>query len=162
MARTDPAVDLHRSDGRMLANPPDHRTRRPQGQANRPAAEAPAPGRVGAAALALNAAWELAHWPLYECQFTFARWLRASLGDAVLTAGAAAGATRVARGRSGAYLGALTGALTVLAAGIELHAHRRGRWCYRPAMPTLRSVGLSPLLQLPLAGAAAAALAARA
>lgn len=118
----------------------------------------PSAPRVAAAALVLNAAWECAHWPLYECEFRFEHWLRASAADAALTAGAAALAARLARGRPGVYWGLLTGTLTAAAVGVELHADRRGRWRYRPGMPTIGRVGLSPLAQLPVAGAVAAAL----
>ncbi|MGI8874589.1 MAG: hypothetical protein ACR2KP_09710 [Egibacteraceae bacterium] len=124
--------------------------------------EPPTAGRVAVAALVLNAAWEAAHWPLYECPFTVGRWLRASAADAALTAGVVAGAARLARGRPAVYRSLLVGAPTAAAAGIELYAHRRERWCYRPTMPTVGSVGLSPLAQLPLAGAAAVYLAGRA
>lgn len=122
-----------------------------------------APGLVpvAAAALVLNAAWEAAHSPLYTCELTVGRWLRASATDAALTAGAAAGAARLGRGRPVVSWALLAGVLTGVAAGLELHAHRRGRWRYRPAMPTIGSVGLSPLAQLPVSGAAAVALAAR-
>lgn len=117
--------------------------------------------RVAVTALVLNAAWEAAHWPLYECEFTVGRWLRASTADAALTAAAAAGAGRLGRGRPGVSWGLLVGGLTATAMGVELHAHRRGRWCYRPAMPTVGSVGLSPLAQLPLVGATAVVVARR-
>lgn len=120
------------------------------------------PGRVAAAALVLNAAWESAHWRLYECPFTVTRWLGASAADAAVIASAAAGASRLARGRPGVYWALLGGALTALAGAIELKAAPRGRWRYRPAMPTVGSVGLSPLAQLPLTGAAAVILAGRA
>jgi len=122
----------------------------------------PAPGRVALAALALNAVWEAAHWPLYECPFTVARWLRASAADAALTAATAAAAAHLGRGRPGMSWALLGGALTATAAGIELSAARRARWRYRPAMPTVGPVGLSPLAQLPLAGAVAVSLARRA
>lgn len=118
-------------------------------------------GRLTAAALILNAAWERAHWPLYECEFAATHWLRASAADAALTAGASALAARLAGGRSGAYRALLGGALTAVALGIEVHAASRGRWRYRPAMPTIGHVGLSPLAQLPVAGTIAVSLAAR-
>lgn len=122
----------------------------------------PAPVRVAAAALVLNAAWEAAHLPLYECEFTLGRWLGASATDAALIAGAAAGASRLARGRPGVRWALLGASLTAIAVGIELRAQRRGQRWYGPAMPTVGSVGLSPLAQLPLTGAAAVVLARRA
>ncbi len=49
--------------------------------------------------------------------------------------------------------------LTATAVFIELRAHAQGRWVYAAAMPTVETVGLSPLVQLPLTGAVAIGLA---
>lgn len=83
--------------------------------------------------------------------------LRASLGDALLTVAVAVPAARAGR-RSPAVLAA---GLAGGALGIERHALARGRWAYRPTMPTVGGVGLVPLVQLPLLGLIAAALARR-
>jgi hypothetical protein len=81
--------------------------------------------------------------------------LRAALGDALLTVAVALPAAHAGR-RSPAVLAAgLAGA----ALGIERCALARGRWAYRPAMPTVGGVGLVPLVQLPLLGLTAAGLA---
>lgn len=55
----------------------------------------------------------------------------------------------------------LVAGLAGAALGIERNALARGRWAYRPAMPTVGGVGLVPLVQLPLLGLTAARLARR-
>lgn len=99
----------------------------------------------------------MAQLPLNTCPPTPRTLLRASLGDALLTVAVAVPAARAGR-RSPAVLAA---GLAGGALGIELNALARGRWAYRPTMPTVGGVGLVPLVQLPLLGLIAAALARR-
>lgn len=107
---------------------------------------------TGVVAFVLNAAWERAHWHLYQPPFTLSRWLRASAGDALFISIAdlalVADPTPRRRGR-------FCAALAFLAVLIELDAVHRDRWRYRPGMPTVATVGLTPLAQLPVTGLAA-------
>lgn len=106
---------------------------------------------TGVVAFVLNAAWERAHWPLYQSPFTVLRWLRASAGDAMFISIADLVLTcDPAHRRLGRFCGTL-GGLAVL---IELDAAHRNRWQYRPGMPTVATVGITPLAQLPVTGLA--------
>jgi hypothetical protein len=120
------------------------------------------PGRLLAAAFGLNLGWELAHWPLYDCgpaRRRAAITARMAAGDAGLV-GAGTAVTGLAAHRAPTpFTPTLLALLGVAAAGVELDARRRGRWSYRPAMPRIGPVGVSPLVQLPLTGWAAHRLA---
>ncbi|MCP9491703.1 MAG: hypothetical protein MSC31_17790 [Solirubrobacteraceae bacterium MAG38_C4-C5] len=110
--------------------------------------------RLACWALALNGAWEVAQLPLNTCPPTPRTVLRAALGDALLTVAVAVPAAWTGRRSPAVLVAGLAGA----ALGIERNALARGRWAYRPAMPTARGVGLVPLVQLPLLGLTAAGL----
>lgn len=107
-------------------------------------------GRVAGWALALNLAWEVAQAPLNTCPAAPRTWMRAAAGDAALTIVVAELTARRVH---------LAAGLTATALAIEAHALARGRWTYRPAMPTVGRVGLLPLAQLPLLGVTATVLA---
>jgi hypothetical protein len=111
---------------------------------------------LAAAAFALNAAWEVAHWPLYECPWSPRALTGAAAVDATIILGAAEIAWRAPDGRTArtVFLGALGGAALIL----ELGTLQRGRRFYAPAMPTVGGVGITPLAQLPLTGAVAVGL----
>jgi len=101
--------------------------------------------------------WEVAQLPLNTCPPTPRTVLRAALGDALLTVAVAVPAARTGRGSPALLVAGLAAA----ALGIERGALARGRWNYRPAMPTVGGVGLVPLVQLPLLGLTATRLARR-
>lgn len=113
-------------------------------------------------AFGLNLAWEWAHWPLYRCGPSRRRaaiCARMAAGDAALVASAVHATAAATRRTPRAFTPALLAALAVAAVVGELDAQRRGRWAYRPAMPRLGPLGLSPLVQLPATGWMAHALA---
>lgn len=118
-------------------------------------------GQIAAAAFALNAAWELGQWPLYSCAWSPLVLAQAAGVDSVVTMGAAEAAEIVSRRHGRGFLPTLVTGLALTAWAIELQALRRGRRFYAPAMPTVGGVGLVPLLQLPLLGAVAVAIADR-
>lgn len=108
----------------------------------------------------LHFLWEVVHSRWYVTMeglslwVTIVVWVRASLGDVVITViafASAAAATRAAEwplGRrvvAGSAVFVATGlAITVVS---EVFAVRTGRWIYSDTMPTIAGVGLSPLLQ---------------
>lgn len=116
------------------------------------------PDRVSLAAAAfwLNLVWEVSHWPLYRCPFSPRVLASAAAADAVVTVGIAEGA-RLVENRYGRSFWALfaTG-LTGGAITMEVSALARGRRFYAPTMPTVAGLGLTPSIQLPVAGLLAA------
>lgn len=118
--------------------------------------------RLAVAAFGLNAAWEVGHWPLYECAWSPLVIVQAAAVDAAITVGTAEAAAR-ARGRPEAgFWPVLVTGLGGAALAIEVWALRRGRRMYARKMPRLAGVGLTPLAQLPLLGVVAVKLAGRA
>ncbi|MDQ3769071.1 MAG: hypothetical protein M3370_06285 [Actinomycetota bacterium] len=117
--------------------------------------------RLACWALALNLVWEVAQSPMNTCPAEARTWLRAAGGDAALTVVAAQLAATVARRSPTARWTLLAAGLGAVALAMERHALARGRWAYRPVMPTVGGVGLVPLVQLPLLGLTAARLARR-
>ncbi len=123
---------------------------------------APIRMRLAATAFGLNAAWEVAHWPLYECEWSPSVISRAAAVDAAITVGVAEAASTVRlRSEAGFWFALVTG-LGGAALAVELWALRRGRRRYAGKMPRLAGVGLTPLAQLPLLGVAAVTLVRRA
>ena len=112
--------------------------------------------------LATNLWWENAHGALYDtAPLPGWRYLRATLGDLLLVAAGHAAVAPMKRrsARVGGAAGAA--ALTILAVAVERHALKRGRWGYLDSMPTVKGIGVSPLIQLPITGLTAAWLAKR-
>ncbi len=108
-----------------------------------------------AVAFALNVVWELAQAPLYggDGGPPTGIYIRAAVNDALLIAAAAAAGVLAGRGWSPAFWPVLVLLLAGTAIFIELRALATGRWSYAEAMPTVATIGLSPLVQLPLLGA---------
>lgn len=120
---------------------------------------APMRARLAATAFVLNAAWEVAHWPLYECAWTPSVIARAAAVDAAMTVGVAEVASLVRSKSEAGFWPAFVTALGSAALAIELWALGRGHRLYGRKMPRLGGVGLSPLAQLPVLGVAAVKLA---
>ncbi len=112
-----------------------------------------------AVAFACNAAWELAQAPLYGGRPPTAIYFRAALNDALMIAVATAAGLLAARRWSPAFWPVLLVGLAATAIFIEVRALATGRWSYAEAMPTVATIGLSPLVQLPLLGAIAVLMA---
>lgn len=106
-------------------------------------------------AFVLNVGWELAQAPLYGGRAPTGIYLRAAVNDALLIAVAVAAGVLAARRRPATFWPVLVGALAATAIFIEARALATGRWSYAEAMPTVATIGLSPLVQLPLLGAVA-------
>lgn len=119
------------------------------------------PGRLplGAAAFALNLAWELAHSPLYECPFSARVLAGAAVVDAAVTVGVGELAALSQYRYNTSFWPVFATGLAVAATVIEVSALRRRRRFYAPSMPTVAGLGLTPSIQLPLAGTVAAKLA---
>lgn len=115
-------------------------------------------------AFALNMGWEYLQLPLYGDEQRSAvdlpTWIlyRAGVNDALLITATLAVGLVVRRRSTLAFWLFVVLALAAIASFIEIRAMLTDRWSYRAAMPTIGSVGLSPLLQLPLTGAATALL----
>lgn len=118
-------------------------------------------GRVAAAAFGLNAAWEVGHWRLYACPLRPIVLVGAACVDTAVTLGAAEAASVATRRAEHRFLPTLVTGLALAAWAIELQAIWRERRFYRSSMPTVGGVGIAPLVQLPLLGAVAVALADR-
>ncbi len=105
--------------------------------------------------------WEYVQLPLYEGGpgLPTSIMLRATTIDAVLIVAVAA-FSLLAQRRSqlSPWLLLIVGLLAT-AAFIEVRAALTERWSYTEAMPTIGVIGVSPLLQLPLTGALAVAVA---
>jgi hypothetical protein len=115
--------------------------------------------RLAVGAFGLNAAWEVAHWPLYECAWSSPVIAAAAGVDAAVTLGIAEVAS-LARPRSEAgFWLALVAGLGGAAATIELRALRGRRRAYASRMPRVGRMGVTPLVQLPALGVLAVALA---
>lgn len=117
------------------------------------------PDRVplAAGAFALNLVWEVSHWPLYECPFSPRVLATAAAIDAVVTVGVAELARLVQnRYEQRAFWPVFASGLAGSAIAIEVSALLGGRRFYAPAMPTVAGLGLTPSIQLPLAGLVAA------
>lgn len=114
-----------------------------------------------AVAFGLNLVWEYAQLPLYAggTELPTSIMLRATTTDAVLILIAAAVALPARRRSMRAPWLVLVGTLLATAAFIEVRAALTDRWSYTEVMPTIGVVGLSPLLQLPLTGSVAVAVA---
>lgn len=127
---------------------------------------------VFAIAVALNLAWEAAHFRLYTCPQrgprAVMRCVAASLGDGVLVLALLGFGALLFRRldwyrdpAAGGYV-FLTAAGLVLGAAVELAAlHVLRRWSYAVAMPLVPKlrVGLSPVLQMGLLSPLTVALA---
>lgn len=109
-----------------------------------------------------NLVWENAHGVLYAHAIPGWRYLLASGGDVLLTATGIALAWPLRRRSRRTWLIGTAVVLTLLASMVELHALATMRWTYTEAMPTVLSMGLSPLLQLPVTGLASIETASRA
>lgn len=109
-----------------------------------------------------NLVWENAHGVLYAHAIPGWRYLLASGGDVLLTATGVALAWPLRRRSRRTWLIGTAVVLTLLASMVELHALATMRWTYTEAMPTVLSMGLSPLLQLPVTGLASIETARRA
>lgn len=114
--------------------------------------------RLAATAFGLNAAWEVAHWPLYDCAWSPPVIVQAATVDAAITVGVAEGASVLTHKSDAGFWPALVTGLGGAALAIELWALRRERRLYAGNMPRLAGVGLTPLAQLPLLGVAAVKL----
>ena len=114
----------------------------------------PAAGPI-ALAFGLNLAWELTHGRLYARDIPTWMYLRAAGVDATLIAAAMSLARRSERG----FWTVLVGWLLLIAIGIEVWALSIGRWSYTDSMPTVGTLGVSPLVQLPLTGVVTALVA---
>ena len=116
------------------------------------------PDRVplAAGAFAVNLVWEVSHRPLYQCPFSPRVLAAAAAVDAVVTVGVAELAGAVESRYETSFWPMFATGLAAGAIAIEVSALVRGRRFYAPAMPTVAGLGLTPLLQLPLAGILAA------
>lgn len=102
-------------------------------------------------AFVLNIAWEKLQMPLYAVDVSgWGCWmlcLRASVWDAVIITGVYYLVT--APDRKTRYVLSVILLLSI-AIFIEHRALTEGRWAYSHLMPTIWSIGISPLMQLPL------------
>lgn len=78
--------------------------------------------------------------------------MEAAVKDGLIIAAAALVAMLLARRWRRAFWPAFVVALVAAAAFIELRALAQGRWSYAGSMPTVLTIGLSPLVQLALTG----------
>jgi len=108
---------------------------------------------------AINVAWELGQAGLYAGRPPWWVYLEAAVSDGLLIAAAALVALLVARLARRAFWPVFLLALLATAAFIELRALAQGRWSYAEAMPTVFTMGLSPLVQLALTGTLAVLIA---
>lgn len=125
----------------------------------------PGPRRWIALVLAgtlINVVWELGQAGLYAGRAPWWVYLEASVKDGLIIAAAALLAVLVARLDRRAFWPAFLLALLATAAFIELRALAQGRWSYAESMPTVFTMGLSPLVQLALTGTLAVLVAWRA
>jgi hypothetical protein len=106
-----------------------------------------------AAAFGLNMAWELVQAPLYGGRPPAEIFVRAAVADALLIAVATVAGLLASRRWGPAFWPVLLVALAATAIFIEARALATDRWSYAETMPTVASLGLSPLVQLPLLGA---------
>ncbi len=114
----------------------------------------------------LNLFWEIAHSPLYNWEilslqndiyFYVPTILKAAVGDAfylllavIIVAAFTRSFSFLAQFRGWRVEVALLGASLAVACFIEIKAKILNSWSYADAMPTIFTLGLSPLLQLPL------------
>lgn len=85
--------------------------------------------------------------------------MKAAVNDGLIIAAAAFVALLVARLWRRAFWPVFLLALVATAAFVELRALDQGRWSYAESMPTVFTVGLSPLVQLPFTGTLAVLIA---
>lgn len=113
-------------------------------------------------AFAINVAWEFAQAGLYGGRPPWWVYLEAAVKDGLIIAAAAVVAVAIAGLWRRAFWPAFLLSLVATAAFIELRALSQGRWSYAESMPTVFTIGLSPLIQLPLTGTLAVLIAWRA
>ncbi len=111
---------------------------------------------------AINVAWEFGQAGLYGGRPPWWVYLEAAVKDGLIIAAAAFFAVAIAGLWRRAFWPALLLALAATAGFIELRALAQGRWTYAESMPTVFTIGLSPLVQLPLTGTLAVLVAWRA
>ncbi len=111
---------------------------------------------------AINVAWELGQAGLYAGRPPWWVYLEAAVTDGLIIAVAALFAVLIAALWRRAFWPAFLVALLATAAFIELRALDQGRWSYAESMPTVFTMGLSPLVQLALTGTLAVLIAWRA
>lgn len=107
------------------------------------------------AGLAVNVVWELGQASLYAGRPPWWVYLRAAVSDGLVIGAAALLGVLAHRLWRGTFWPVFLLILLATAAFIELRALAQGRWAYADAMPTVFTIGLSPLVQLPLTGALA-------
>jgi len=107
------------------------------------------------AGCALNVVWELGQASLYAGRPPWWVFLRAAVSDALFIGAATLLGVLARRLWPGGFWPVFLLVLVATAAVIELRALAAGRWAYAEAMPTVFTVGLSPLVQLGLTGAVA-------
>jgi hypothetical protein len=110
------------------------------------------------AGVAINVAWEFGQAGLYGGRPPWWVYLEAAVTDGLIIAFAALFAALWRR----AFWPVFLVALLATAAFIELRALAQGRWSYAESMPTVFTIGLSPLVQLALTGTLAVLIAWRA
>ncbi len=114
------------------------------------------------AGVAINVVWELGQAGLYAGRPPWWVYLGAAVKDGLIIVGAALFAVLIAALWRRAFWPAFLLALLATAAFIELRALAQGRWSYAESMPTVFTIGLSPLVQLALTGTLAVLIAWRA
>ena len=112
--------------------------------------------------IAINVAWEFAQAGLYAGRPPWWVYVEAAVKDGLIIPGAALLAVAISRLWRRAFWPAFLLALVATAAFIEVRALSEGRWSYAESMPTVFTVGLSPLVQLALTGTLAVLIAWRA
>ncbi len=108
---------------------------------------------------AVNVVWELGQASLYAGRPPWWVYLRAAVSDGLVIGAAALVGVLAHRLWRGAFWPVFLLILLATAAFIELRALAQGRWAYADAMPTVFTIGLSPLVQLAVTGALAVVVA---
>ncbi len=111
------------------------------------------------AGTAINVAWEFGQAGLYDGRVVFLIYMEAAVKDGLIIAAAALFAVLIAGLWRRAFWPVFLLALLATAAFIELRALAQGRWSYAESMPTVFTMGLSPLVQLALTGMVAVLIA---
>ena len=101
---------------------------------------------------AINIAWEFGQAGLYGGRPPWWVYVEAAVKDALIIAAAAVLAVAITRRWRRVFWPVFLLALVATAAFIELRALSQGRWSYAESMPTVFTIGLSPLVQLALTG----------